>query len=62
MYYETQQMGSSTARAFKEFFDKMIGTDCEENPGDDPDTFYFLCSDLEGDEVEMIRTWESANT
>jgi hypothetical protein len=39
---------------------KTIGTDIEINTiNDDINQIYFICSDLEGDDVDLLKDWEN---
>ena len=56
--YETQEMSSDNALAFKQWFDQTIGTDMEKNPAGNGH-FYFICLELAPQEIEKIRNWKN---
>lgn len=56
MDYETQEMPLKQGKAFQLWFDDEIGTDYDLNTTEEG--VYFICLELEPDEVDKIRSWE----
>lgn len=55
-------MNLQKAQLFDIWFSKEIGADIEINTiNDDINQIYFICSDLEADDVDLIEKWENKN-
>ncbi len=60
MLYETEIMDLKRAQLFDIWFSKTIGAELEINTiNDDINQIYFICSDLEGDDVDLLKDWEN---
>lgn len=60
MLYETKLMSFSEAQLFEQWFNGIIGTECEFNMiNQDIEKVYFVCADLTQTEVDLLRIWEN---
>ena len=60
MIYRTGLMNLQKAQLFDIWFMKNIGMDLEINTiNDDINKIYFICSDLEREDVLLLENWEN---
>ena len=60
MIYKTGLMNLQTAQLFDIWFTKTIGAEIEINTiNDDINQIYFICSDLEREDILLLTDWEN---